>query len=127
MHWYKFVYSVGLDDADATPEAIPELTAVEERNEARHWRTVTVAGEERRIDMKVIEPYKRVSKCFQIDRYFLAFCLIYYYTLLFSYQVLSHGGYLSAGCHNAIIVFSACFLPDRSRVDYDYVMDNLFL
>ncbi|XP_034242640.1 protein prune homolog 2 [Thrips palmi] len=90
-----------LDDAeDRTPEAIPELTAAEERSEARHWRTVTVAGEERRIDMKVIEPYKRV---------------------------LSHGGYLSAGCHNAIIVFSACFLPDRSRVDYDYVMDNLFL
>lgn len=90
-----------LDDAEErTPEAIPELTAAEERSEARHWRTVTVAGEERRIDMKVIEPYKRV---------------------------LSHGGYLSAGCHNAIIVFSACFLPDRSRVDYDYVMDNLFL
>ncbi|KAJ1527034.1 hypothetical protein ONE63_008577 [Megalurothrips usitatus] len=89
-----------LDNAEVTPEAIPELTAAEERSEARHWRTVTVAGEERRIDMKVIEPYKRV---------------------------LSHGGYLSAGCHNAIIVFSACFLPDRSRVDYDYVMDNLFL
>ncbi|GLH05755.1 Uncharacterized protein GBIM_11331 [Gryllus bimaculatus] len=42
-------------------------------------------------------------------------------------RVLSHGGYLTAGSHNAIIVFSACFLPDRSRVDYDYVMDNLFL
>ncbi|XP_052127291.1 protein prune homolog 2 [Frankliniella occidentalis] len=89
-----------LDNVEMTPEAIPELTAAEERSEARHWRTVTVAGDERRIDMKVIEPYKRV---------------------------LSHGGYLSAGCHNAIIVFSACFLPDKSRVDYDYVMDNLFL
>ncbi|XP_033610412.1 uncharacterized protein LOC111871969 isoform X2 [Cryptotermes secundus] len=78
---------------------IPELSATEERAEARSWRNVLVAGLERRIDMKVIEPYKRV---------------------------LSHGGYLSAGSHNAIIVFSACFLPDRSRVDYDYVMDNLF-
>ena len=50
---------LGLDKVE--PEVIPELTAAEERSEARHWRTVTVAGEERRIDMKVIEPYKRVS------------------------------------------------------------------
>ena len=28
---------------------------------------------------------------------------------------------------NAIIVFSGCFLPDRGRKDYNYVMDNLFL
>ncbi|KAK7790308.1 hypothetical protein R5R35_014396 [Gryllus longicercus] len=85
-----------------TPAAapIPELTAAEERVESRNWRSCVVQGIERRIDMKVIEPYKRV---------------------------LSHGGYLTAGSHNAIIVFSACFLPDRSRVDYDYVMDNLFL
>ncbi|KAJ4432350.1 hypothetical protein ANN_20969 [Periplaneta americana] len=84
----------------AAVPTIPELSAAEERAEARSWRSVIIAGLERRIDMKVIEPYKRV---------------------------LSHGGYLSAGSHNAIIVFSACFLPDRSRVDYDYVMDNLFL
>lgn len=63
------------------------------------------------IDLKVIEPYKKV---------------------------ISHAGY----CHHfdpsapapkpgeaapAIIVFSACYLPDRSRRDYDYVMDHLFL
>lgn len=63
------------------------------------------------IDLKVIEPYKRV---------------------------ISHAGY----CHHfdpsapapkpgepapAIIVFSACYLPDRSRRDYNYVMDHLFL
>ena len=41
-------------------------------------------------------------------------------------KVLSHGGYL-LGSSEAIIVFSACFLPDRSRKDYDYVMDNLFM
>lgn len=41
-------------------------------------------------------------------------------------KVLSHGGYLP-GSNEAIIVFSACFLPDRSRKDYDYVMDNLFM
>lgn len=64
-----------------------------------------------RIDLKVIEPYKKV---------------------------ISHAGY----CHHfdpsapapkpgepapAIIVFSACYLPDRSRRDYNYVMDHLFL
>lgn len=65
------------------------------------------------IDLKVIEPYKKV---------------------------ISHAGY----CNHfdpsvpgeptppgqqppAIIVFSACYLPDRSRRDYNYVMDHLFL
>lgn len=92
-----------LDNSPTSPtdvEPIPELTAEEERNESRNWQRCNVAGVERRIDMKVIEPYK---------------C------------VLSHGGYLNAGSHNAIIVFSACFLPHHGRVDYNYVMDNLFL
>lgn len=57
-------------------------------------------GQTRDIDMKVIEPYKRV---------------------------LSHGGYLKAGGHNAIVIFAGCYLPDRSRTDYNYVMENLFL
>lgn len=35
-------------------------------------------------------------------------------------------GYYGDGL-NAIIVFAACFLPDSSRVDYHYVMENLFL
>ena len=48
--------------------------------------------------MQVIEPYKKV---------------------------LSHGGHLGSG--ESIIVFSACFLPDRKRSDYDYVMDHLFM
>lgn len=63
------------------------------------------------IDLKVIEPYKKV---------------------------ISHAGYChhtdpSAPAHKpgesapAIIVFSACYLPDRSRRDYNYVMDHLFL
>lgn len=67
--------------------------------------------EETCIDYRVIEPYKKV---------------------------ISHAGY----CHHfdptvpqsdsslpapAIIVFSACYLPDRSRNDYNYVMDHLFL
>lgn len=62
------------------------------------------------IDLKVIEPYKKV---------------------------ISHGGHLRISSNgeavssefssSAIILFSACYLPDRSRPDYHYVMDNLFL
>lgn len=80
-------------------EPIPELTAEEELREERNWRSCTVTGVVSKIDMKVIEPYK---------------C------------VLSHGGYMTTGSHNAIIIFSACYLPHRNRVDYNYVMNNLF-
>ena len=34
-------------------------------------------------------------------------------------------GYYGDGL-NAIILFSGCYLPDRRRKDYHYVMDNLF-
>lgn len=95
---YMYVY---LNLGNDSPEPIEPLSAAEERRHARHWqRMVLPGGEHRTIDMRVIEPYKRV---------------------------LSHGGYLRAGGHTAIVVFSACFLPDKSRIDYDYVMDNLFL
>nr|XP_014351986.1 PREDICTED: protein prune homolog 2 isoform X2 [Latimeria chalumnae] len=80
-------------------ETIPEYTAEEERADNRLWRTVVIGEQEHRIDMKVIEPYKKV---------------------------ISHGGYYGDGV-NAIIVFAACFLPDSSRADYHYVMENLFL
>ncbi|XP_035219220.1 exopolyphosphatase PRUNE1-like isoform X2 [Stegodyphus dumicola] len=80
-------------------DPIPEMSAAEEFEEERSWKSCIVNGEERKIDMKVIEPYRKV---------------------------LSHGGYVGTA-HNAIIVFSACYLPDHCRKDYDYVMDNLFL
>ncbi|XP_077284937.1 uncharacterized protein LOC143910373 [Arctopsyche grandis] len=89
------------DEDNATPEKIPEYSLSEERQDTRRWLKVTLpSGEKRTIDMKVIEPYKRV---------------------------LSHGGYALSGRRDAIVVFSACYLPDSSRVDYNYVMDNLFL
>ncbi|KAF8786403.1 protein prune homolog 2-like isoform X2 [Argiope bruennichi] len=80
-------------------DRIPEMSAAEEFEEERSWKTCTVNGEDKKIDMKVIEPYRKV---------------------------LSHGGYQNSSGH-AIIIFSACYLPDRSRKDYEYVMDNLFL
>ncbi|XP_008586855.1 PREDICTED: protein prune homolog 2-like [Galeopterus variegatus] len=86
-------------DSGQESESIPEYTVEEEREDNRLWRTVVIGEQEQRIDMKVIEPYRRV---------------------------ISHGGYYGDGL-NAIIVFAACFLPDSSRADYHYVMENLFL
>ncbi|XP_053322809.1 protein prune homolog 2 isoform X3 [Spea bombifrons] len=80
-------------------ESIKEYTAEEERADNRLWRTVIIGEQEQRIDMKAIEPYQKV---------------------------ISHGGYYGEGV-DAIIVFSACFLPDSSCSDYNYVMENLFL
>ncbi|XP_004525256.1 BCL2/adenovirus E1B 19 kDa protein-interacting protein 2 [Ceratitis capitata] len=86
---------------DGTTDQLPQYSAAEERRDSRNWQKITLPdGRTREIDMRVIEPYKRV---------------------------LSHGGYLQAGGHNAIVIFCACHLPDRSRADYSYVMDNLFL
>ncbi|KAM8890322.1 caytaxin isoform 1-T1 [Synchiropus picturatus] len=68
-------------------------------NNGRLWRTVIIGEREHRIDMQVIKPYLRV---------------------------ITHGGYYGEGL-NAIIVFSACYLPDSSCSDYHYIMENLFL
>ncbi|XP_055701470.1 uncharacterized protein LOC129800825 [Phlebotomus papatasi] len=82
-----------LDDQLDYPTIAPDSTHTKQK-------IIMPDGKTREIDMKVIEPYKRV---------------------------LSHGGYLKTAGHNAIIIFSACYLPDRSRTDYHYVMDSLFL
>ncbi|XP_015912185.1 protein prune homolog 2 isoform X2 [Parasteatoda tepidariorum] len=89
----------GFSDSSFGSDRIPEMSAAEELEEERSWKSCVVNGEDRKIDMKVIEPYRKV---------------------------LSHGGYEESSC-NAIILFSACHLPERSRKDYNYVMDNLFL
>jgi inorganic pyrophosphatase/exopolyphosphatase len=85
--------------AEASADALPELTAAEEREESRHWKTVTVAGIERVVDMEAIKPYKKV---------------------------LSHGGYGGHEERYAVIIFAACHLPDKSIPNYAYVLDNLF-
>ena len=40
--------------------------------------------------------------------------------------VVTFSGYYGDG-FNALVVFAGCYLPDKSRRDYHYVMDNLFL
>ncbi|CAL8346264.1 unnamed protein product [Lota lota] len=79
-------------------EAIPEYSVAEERRDSALWRSVVIGEQEHSVDMKCIEPYRRV---------------------------VSHGGYY--GDQNAIIVFAACFLPDSNCENYNYVMENLFL
>lgn len=50
-----------LDDPDEPPvEPIPEYTAREEYEDVRNWRPVQIAGISYRIDMRAIEPYKKV-------------------------------------------------------------------
>uniref|UniRef100_A0A6A7FX31 Protein prune homolog 2-like isoform X1 n=1 Tax=Hirondellea gigas TaxID=1518452 RepID=A0A6A7FX31_9CRUS len=79
------------------PNFLAELSAAEEQDEERHWRSVVIGGIWRRIDMKCIAPY---IKCISPGGH--------------------HAGY-------AVVVVSACQLPVRTTPDYAYVMDNLFL
>lgn len=79
-------------------ESVQELSAMEEREEGRRWRVFRIGDQEHRVDMKAIDPYKRV---------------------------ISHGGYYGDGL-NAIIVFAVCFMPESNQPNYRYIMDNLF-
>ncbi|CAM4734940.1 unnamed protein product [Leuciscus chuanchicus] len=79
-------------------ESVQEYTNTEEREEGRRWRVFRFGEQEHKVDMKAIEPYKRV---------------------------ISHGGYYGDGL-NAIIVFAVCFMPESNQPNYRYIMDNLF-
>ncbi|KAM4576452.1 uncharacterized protein PAE49_006557 isoform 3-T3 [Odontesthes bonariensis] len=87
-----------LGAAAASSDATAGHRVAEESRDGGLWRSVVIGEQEHRIDMKCIEPYKRV---------------------------ISHGGYYAE--QNAIIVFAACFLPDSDCDNYNYVMENLFL
>ncbi|KAJ8340504.1 hypothetical protein SKAU_G00351370 [Synaphobranchus kaupii] len=79
-------------------ESVQEYSATDEREEGRRWRVFRIGEQEHRVDMKAIEPYKRV---------------------------ISHGGYYGDGL-NALIVFAVCFMPESNQPNYRYIMDNLF-
>ncbi|XP_072290976.1 BCL2/adenovirus E1B 19 kDa protein-interacting protein 2 isoform X2 [Eucyclogobius newberryi] len=78
--------------------SVQELAASEEREEGRRWRLFRIGDQEHKVDMKAIEPYKKV---------------------------ISHGGYYGDGL-NAIIVFAVCFMPESNQPNYRCIMDNLF-
>ena len=41
-------------------ETVQEYSASEEREEGRRWRVFRIGDQEHRVDMKAIEPYKKV-------------------------------------------------------------------
>ena len=41
-------------------ETVQEYSATEERDEGRRWRVFRIGDQEHRVDMKAIEPYKKV-------------------------------------------------------------------
>nr|XP_033491453.1 BCL2/adenovirus E1B 19 kDa protein-interacting protein 2-like [Epinephelus lanceolatus] len=41
-------------------ESVQEYSAADEREEGRRWRVFRIGDQEHRVDMKAIEPYKRV-------------------------------------------------------------------
>lgn len=63
-------------------------------------------------------------------RWALSSLVLYHCTMCIRSQsfflLLGFLGYYGEGL-NAIIVFSACYLPDSSCPDYHYIMENLFL
>lgn len=122
--------------ADDTPVASANsgpLEGVEDEGDVgngRLWRTVIIGEQEHRIDMQLIRPYVRVISHGGEPRVNLFFRSIActgifpQVTVLFFCSGLI--GYYGEGL-NAIIVFSACYLPDSSCPDYHYIMENLFL
>ncbi|XP_064013515.1 BCL2/adenovirus E1B 19 kDa protein-interacting protein 2 isoform X2 [Pogoniulus pusillus] len=78
--------------------SLTEYTPEEEKDDGRRWRMFRIGEQDHRVDMKAIEPYKKV---------------------------ISHGGYYGDGL-NAIVVFAVCFMPESSQPNYRYLMDNLF-
>uniref|UniRef100_A0A8C6GG79 BCL2/adenovirus E1B 19kD interacting protein like n=1 Tax=Mus spicilegus TaxID=10103 RepID=A0A8C6GG79_MUSSI len=66
--------------------------------DGHRWRVFRTGQREQRVDMTIIEPYKKV---------------------------LSHGGYHGDGL-NAVILFASCYLPRSSIPNYTYIMEHLF-
>lgn len=61
--WLTLLTVYFLDDTPVVSpaaEAIPEYTAEEESDDQKNWRKVTIGDQQFTIDMKVVEPYKRV-------------------------------------------------------------------
>ncbi|XP_067425511.1 bcl-2/adenovirus E1B 19 kDa-interacting protein 2-like protein [Emydura macquarii macquarii] len=86
-------------DSSLLEEKLSEGRVVDvEDKDGRKWRIFLTDEREQKVDLSVVEPYKRV---------------------------ISHGGYYGEGL-NAIIVFASCYLPHSSVPEYQYVMEHLF-
>ncbi|EMP27955.1 Bcl-2/adenovirus E1B 19 kDa-interacting protein 2-like protein [Chelonia mydas] len=86
-------------DSSLLEEKLSEGRMVDvEDKDGRKWRIFLTDEQEQKVDLSIVEPYKRV---------------------------ISHGGYYGEGL-NAIILFASCYLPHSSIPDYPYVMEHLF-
>jgi prune family protein 2 len=96
--YFSWLISAELESMVVSPaDQAPEQ---QPEDESELWRSFRVGPGDVQIDLGAIQPYR---KC------------------------LSHGGYFDAEKNVAIILFSGCYLPDRSRKEYTYLMDHLFL
>lgn len=77
---------------------IPEIPYDEEVKETRNFRVVRVAGDELRIDLRQIKPYR---------------------------GIIEHAGYIGKGT-TALIVLQSRFLPPRSLPNYNQIFTQLF-
>lgn len=86
-------------DSSLLEEKLSEGRMVDvEDKDGRKWRIFLTDEQEQKVDLSVVEPYKRV---------------------------LSHGGYYGEGL-TAIILFASCYLPHSTVPDYQYIMEHLF-
>lgn len=135
-------------------ESIQEYSASEEREEGRRWRVFRIGEQEHRVDMKAIEPYKRVIShggqwsgagiCASSHTHTHSTDSALLHLHLVSSSRLGSisecvficetsigdtwfflAGYYGDGL-NAIIVFAVCFMPESNQPNYRYIMDNLF-
>ena len=72
----------------------------------------------------MVVPYEPSDETFHYLIFF--YNIVSFYLPVHNYFLLHFAGYYGDG-FNALVVFAGCYLPDKSRRDYNYVMDNLFL
>uniref|UniRef100_A0A8D2Q220 BCL2 interacting protein 2 n=1 Tax=Varanus komodoensis TaxID=61221 RepID=A0A8D2Q220_VARKO len=112
--------------------SLSEYAASDEKEEERRWRMFRIGEQDHRVDMKAIEPYKKVIS-HGGENYHKVSLSEYQPTqtagkkhnqvLLLSSLLFS--GYYGDGL-NAIVVFAVCFMPESGQPNYRYLMDNLF-
>jgi hypothetical protein len=86
------------EEIESSVSSIPEYSSREEHEDQRTFRYVSIDGEERRISLKLIEPYR---------------------------NIVQHGGY-TGNERTAVIVISAFYLPPKSLLNYQQVIPQLF-
>lgn len=111
---------IHVNEMHADGLTIPVLTARHEVEDSRRWKKscpIGNDGESIPIDLKVIEPYKKVISHAGYSHHYNSVQL----------SRTNPRNSISTSAGPAIITFSACYLPERSRRDYNYVMDHLFM